>query len=120
MGAKNAQLTHVAGLSVAIFAMPLGVAKAQIQPVLDGMFLCASPIIANEFWDSVLGADSSGIKLNRAVIGQIAAKNGCGFVKSSSLRPIKFVAGQLDLTDGVHAGWATPYYYILYINNAHG
>ena len=46
----------------------------------------------------------------------IAQKNGCSFVSSSSLKPVDFTAGQMAITDGKVKGWAAPQLYIMYVN----
>jgi hypothetical protein len=35
---------------------------------------------------------------------------------SDGFKPINFVAGQMLLTDGQNSGWASPYYYIVFVN----
>ncbi len=47
---------------------------------------------------------------------RVAAKNGCIFVTSSRLKPVKFVAGELLMTDGTRSGWSDPNLYIIYVN----
>lgn len=81
-----------------------------------GMFLCRSPVVANDFWNDLLTAQQAGVSVNREIAASIARKNGCSFVASASLKPIDYVAGQLAITDGSVKGWAAPQLYILYVN----
>jgi hypothetical protein len=81
-----------------------------------GMFLCRSPVVANDFWTDLNTAQQTGIKLNMELAGSIAQKNACPFVASPRLKPIDFVAGQLAITDGKIKGWAAPQLYIIYAN----
>lgn len=78
-----------------------------------GMFLCRSPVVANDFWTDLTGAS---VKLNMEIARTIAQKNGCPFVPSTNLKPIDFVAGQMAITDGKVKGWAAPQLYIMYVN----
>ncbi|WP_315765633.1 hypothetical protein [Bradyrhizobium sp. SZCCHNS2005] len=81
-----------------------------------GMFLCRSPVVANDFWTDLNQAAGAGVKLNMEIANGIAAKNGCPFVPSTNLKPIDFVAGQMAITDGKVKGWAAPQLYIMYVN----
>lgn len=81
-----------------------------------GMFLCRSPVVANDFWNDLLTARQTGISVNREIAANIARKNQCKFVTSNILKPIDFVAGQLAITDGRIKGWAAPQLYIMYVN----
>jgi hypothetical protein len=81
-----------------------------------GMFLCRSPVVANDFWTDLNQAAGAGVKLNMEIAGSIAQKNSCPFVPSANLKPIEFVAGQLAITDGKIKGWASPHLYIMYVN----
>lgn len=91
-------------------------AEAQIYPATDGMFLCPSPIIAGRFWNDLNAAGSTGVKLTHAVGADIAARNGCRFLQSKKLKPVRFVAGELGVSDGVVLGWTAPELFIVYIN----
>jgi len=81
-----------------------------------GMFLCRSPVVANDFWNGLLTAQQTGVNVNKDIAASIAQKNGCSFMTSEHLKPIDFVAGQLAITDGKIKGWASPQLYILYVN----
>lgn len=81
-----------------------------------GMFLCRSPVVANDFWSAIATAQGTGLKLSREMVASIAANHGCLFVASSHLKPIDFVAGQLAITDGKVKGWSAPQLYIHYVN----
>jgi hypothetical protein len=82
----------------------------------SGMFLCRSPVVANDFWNALLAAQQTGVSVNKEIATGIAQKNDCPFVASNKLKPIDFVAGQLAITDGKIKGWAAPQLYILYAN----
>jgi hypothetical protein len=81
-----------------------------------GMFLCRSPVVANDFWTDLNQAAGAGVKLNMEIARTIAQKNACPFVPSADLKPIDFVAGQMAITDGKVKGWAAPQLYIMYVN----
>jgi hypothetical protein len=81
-----------------------------------GMFLCRSPVVANDFWTDLNQAAGAGVKLNMDIARNIAQKNACPFVSSPNLKPIDFVAGQMAITDGKIKGWAAPQLYIMYVN----
>lgn len=81
-----------------------------------GMFLCRSPVVANDFWTDLNQAAGAGVRLNMEIARNIAEKNGCPFVSSSNLKPVDFVAGQMAITDGKVKGWAAPQLYIMYVN----
>lgn len=93
-------------------------AQAQIYPAANGMFLCPSPVTANDFWTDVNRAASTGVKLTHAVGVEIATRNGCHFVQSKGLKPVRYVAGELGISDGSGLGWTAPELYIVYINEA--
>lgn len=80
------------------------------------MFLCRSPVVANDFWTDPNQAAGAGVKLNMVIARNIAQKNGCPFVSSSNLKPVDFTAGQMAITDGKVKGWAAPQLYIMYVN----
>ena len=81
-----------------------------------GMFLCRSPVVANDFWNDLLTARQTGVTVNREIAASIARKHQCQFVASERLKPIDFVTGQLAITDGSIKGWAAPQLYIMYVN----
>lgn len=81
-----------------------------------GMFLCRSPVVANDFWNALNQVAGAGVNLSKEVAKGIAAKNDCPFVASTALKPVDFVAGQMAITDGKNKGWAAPQLYILYVN----
>lgn len=80
------------------------------------MFLCRSPVVANDFWTDLNQAAGAGVKLNMNLARNIAQKNGCPFVSSSNLKPVDFTARQMAITDGKVKGWAAPQLYIMYVN----
>jgi hypothetical protein len=100
-------------ISVLFFSIVLATPAAASEA---GMFLCPSPVIANDFWSALQTAKGTGINLNRELAASIAQKNRCQFVAADNLKPIDFVAGQLAITDGRVKGWASPQLYILYVN----
>jgi hypothetical protein len=91
-------------------------ARAEIRPANDGMFLCISPAVAARFWGDILSAARTGVRVTRTQAAQIAAKHDCRFRRSDSLRPINYVAGALQVSDGAGSGWTSPEPYIIYIN----
>lgn len=98
---------------ILISLSPLG-ARAQQR----GMFLCASPLIANNFWGDLISAHNLGINLTYAIASQIAAKDQCTRVDSDNLKAVRAGwGGMLALTNGRFTGWANPQYYVLYTNN---
>jgi hypothetical protein len=98
-----------------VFLFVLNVAPGA-RAAEPGMFLCRSPVVANDFWTDLTTAQQTGIKLNMELAGSIAQKNACPFMASPNLKPIDFVAGQLAITDGKIKGWAAPQLYIMYVN----
>lgn len=88
----------------------------QVQPADAGVVLCSSPVIANNFYSDLKSAADAGVRLDHAQVLNVARKNECGYVISSKLRPIDFVAGALAVTDGKATGWVSTYIYIRYIN----
>lgn len=82
----------------------------------DGMYLCRSPVIASNLWNDVVKVGQAGVHINKLILKNIAEKNECPMVLSGTFRPINFVADQLLLTDGRDSGWASPYYYIIFVN----
>lgn len=80
------------------------------------MFLCRSPVVANDFWTDLNQTAGAGVQLNMDIARNIAQKNGCPFVSSSNLQPVDFTAGQMAITDGKVKGWAAPQLYIMYVN----
>ncbi len=81
-----------------------------------GMFLCRSPLIAGNFYSDLLTVQRTGVWVDRAIAEKVAQKNDCRFVASSRLKPVKYVAGELLMTDGTSSGWSDPNLYIIYVN----
>lgn len=81
------------------------------------MFLCRSPIIANNLWGDIIEVKEKGIQPTFAIVQALANKNACPFAQSDTLKPVKFVAGQLQMYDGKLSGWVHPDYYIFYVNS---
>jgi hypothetical protein len=67
-----------------------------------GMFLCRSSVVANDFWNDLLTAQNTGVKVNRDIAASIAQKNACQLVASSNLKPVNF-----DRRKGDRMGHAT-------------
>jgi len=82
------------------------------------MFLCRSPVVANDFWNDLVSVQNSGVQVDRTIAASVAKKHDCQFVASDRLRPIRFVAGQFAMTDGTVTGWASPQLLIIYENRA--
>jgi len=83
----------------------------------DGMFLCRSPVVANDFWSDLNSVSQAGVHLHRDIASEIAKKHQCVFTGGTNLKPIDFVAGELAITDGKTKGWADPHLYIMYVNS---
>jgi hypothetical protein len=77
-------------------------------------------MIAGRFWTDLTTAASTGVKVTHAVGVDIAARDGCRFVQSKGLKPVRYVAGELGISDGSGLGWTAPELYILYLNGATG
>jgi hypothetical protein len=109
----------VDGFLIAAFALAAsGTGSAAASPgEIRGMFLCPSPVIANDLWRDVVDVGSKGLRVTFPMLEKLAARNRCEFAASSSLKPIKFVAAQFRLRDGAADGWAHPDYYIRYVND---
>jgi hypothetical protein len=103
------------GLSALVAGAALLVSTAT-HGAEPGMFLCRSPVVANDFWTDLNQAAVAGVKLNMEIAIGIAQKNGCPFVPSPNLKPVDFVAEQMAITDGKIKGWAAPQLYIMYVN----
>ncbi|QQO20234.1 hypothetical protein JJB98_10060 [Bradyrhizobium diazoefficiens] len=99
-------------LAIAVVLAVGGGAKAAEK----GMYLCRSPVVANDYWNAVNVASGTGLRLTQANVADIAASNGCVFAASPNLKPVNFVAGMFEMTDGKLRGWASPQAYILYVN----
>lgn len=89
---------------------------AQSIAANSGMFLCGSPLIAQNFWNDLLTAQTTGVHINRQIMENVADSHKCKFLASDNLKPIDFVWGQLAITDGHTKGWADPHLYIFYVN----
>ena len=90
-------------------------AQAQVMPGRDGMYLCATPAIANAFFADTKQAAQLGVDVTHAVEAQIASKYGCRFITSSRLWPIAFEMEQFKITDGKITGWSAPQNYVNYM-----
>ena len=105
-------------LLAAVIAVTLLVSAACAAEA--GMFLCRSPVVANDFWNGLVTAQQTGVRVNRDIAAGIAQKNGCEFIASEHLKPIDYVSGQFAITDGKIKGWAAPQLYIMYVNRPGG
>ena len=94
----------------------LATCESAAQAAEPGMFLCPSPVIANDFYSALLTVQSAGVHVDRDVEATVALKNRCQFVASVRLRPINCVSQELLITDGTISGWASPYLFIIYAN----
>lgn len=112
--ARGAQLQITKSITLVSIALTLSAEAAEANGT--GMFLCRSPVVANDFWSAITTAQGTGLKLSREMVASIAANNGYPFVASSHLKPIDLVAGQLAITDGKVKGWSAPQLYIHYVN----
>ena len=100
-------------------------------PIPAGMYVCRSPLLAFDFWNSLLHTSNDlKIKLTPNIVAQIAAGQNCIRVVSDDLRPIKSGwGGALAMVDGDKTpvlpffsqpdtfGWVHPDYYIKYVND---
>lgn len=96
-------------LGIGLFTSPAMAAE-------PGMFLCRSPVFANAFWNDILTVRDKGVEVNRKIAESVARKNECRFVASDRLRPVQFVAGMFEMTDGTESGFAAPHLLIMYAN----
>jgi hypothetical protein len=103
--------------TVVAMALICGGFPAAASGEIRGMFLCPSPIMANDMWREVVEVGSKGIRVTFPMLEKLASRNKCRFASSAALKPIKFVAGQLRLADGAFDGWVHPDYYIRYVND---
>ena len=96
-----------------------------------GMYVCRSPLLAFDFWGSVIHVSQElRIRLTRQIMAQLAADQKCVPVVSERLRPIKSSwGGALAVADGDKSpiffhnpdtlGWVHPDYYVQYVNEQH-
>ena len=101
---------------VALAAIWVLIACGRSDAAERGMYLCRSPVFANDFWGDLVGVHQAGVQMNSEIVASVARKHGCGLVQSSDLRPIKFVAGMFEITDGISSGFSSADYYIIYAN----
>jgi hypothetical protein len=82
-----------------------------------GLFLCRSPMVANDFYSDLLAAQRIGIEMDMRTWANIGKKHECPFVQSPDLKPVDVVAGQLAfaLPNGTR-GFAAPQVYTAYVN----
>lgn len=99
-----------------IAAFLLAVAASVAIAADVGMVLCRSPVVANDYWNDLLRVNSTGVHVDDKIVAAVARKHGCQLVLSNRLRPVNFVSGMFEMTDGKVAGWASPESYILYVN----
>lgn len=95
-----------------------------------GMYVCRSPLLAENFWSSLAHVTQDlKINLTPEITAQLAAKQNCLGVVSDDLKPIQAGwGGSLALIDGGYdkspiyfhqpdgLGWVHPEYYVAYIN----
>lgn len=106
--------------------LPSAAADASVPP---GMYVCRSPLLAFDFWNSVLHLSQElKIKLTKEIVAQLAADQNCIRAASDNLRPIKSGwGGALAMADGDKSpvyfhhpdtfGWVHPDYYVQYVND---
>lgn len=94
-----------------------------------GMYVCRSPLLAFDFWGSVLHVSQElKINLTRDIVAQLAADQKCVRITSDNLRPVKSGwGGALAVAEGDKSavyfhnpdtlGWVHPDYYIQYVND---
>jgi hypothetical protein len=81
-----------------------------------GMVLCPTPAAANNYWSALAAVSDAGAPLTKETVLGIARKNECKLVISEKLKPIKYMIGIFEMTDGTVSGFATPQSYVLYVN----
>jgi hypothetical protein len=59
----------------------------------EGMYLCRSPVVANDLWNDVTKTQQAGVRLNREILKNIAEKNECSIVLADDFKPIDFIQG---------------------------
>jgi hypothetical protein len=124
--------THI----IAAALLVSGIATAAAADPRAGMYLCRSPLISHNFFHDLTEARRVGIRLDQAIAKSIADKNECEYVFVPNMRPVRFVAGQLAISDGtprssdIHPndsritpwgiilGWTHPDLYIMHVNAA--
>lgn len=94
----------------------IGLLSAPAAAAEPGMFLCRSPVFAEAFWNDIVTVRDKGVEVNREIAESVAKKNECRFVASDRLRPVQFVAGMFQMTDGTVFGFAAPQLLIMYAN----
>lgn len=105
------------------------VCSAQTTSTGRGMYVCVSPVVAHDFWESVITTHKNGVKITREVFSQLAkgqkvnGGQGCTWLGSASLKAVSYMpnqgcgyGGMLLVTDGKQKGWAVTEYYIRYEN----
>ena len=111
--------------------IPLGISLCSEAdaPLPVGVYVCRSPLLAFNFWESLLHVSQElKIKLTHDIVAQLAADQKCIRVSSENLRPIKSGwGGALALADGDKSpvyfhqpdtlGWVHPDYYVQYVND---
>ena len=80
-----------------------------------GMWLCASPLIAYNFWNDLGTIQKLGIQVDSAIAEQVAKHEPCTRANSDQLKPTGAGWGDtLAFEAGAVRGWATSSYYVMY------
>jgi hypothetical protein len=107
--------------------------KAYSQEIVDKLFICRSPLLANNFWDEIKSIAQKGIKITPEIAQQICDHMRAGDapqclrISGASLTPFASGwAGMLAITDGRTKvwfqepdsfGWVNPEYYFMHMNH---
>jgi hypothetical protein len=122
----------VAAISVAFNVLMLPVVSANDS--IKHMFVCRSPLLAFDFWSSLLSMQTKGVTVTPQIAEQICRgmKAGnepqCIRIEANSFKPVASGSdGALAMSDGktkiwFHnpdaGGWVHPDYYVWFVNTA--
>lgn len=135
-------MQHRTAVALSVLALALtgahSLRTAEHETLPPGMYVCISPLVALNFWNSILHVTQElKFTLTHDIVAQLARDNECIRITSSNLRPIKSGwGGALAVADGDRKtysypagkyndphyspkdlGWAHPDYYVQYIND---
>lgn len=80
-----------------------------------GMYLCQTPVAANDFFSDLKTVRQAGLTITPEVASQVAGKHLCGFAASTKLRPVEHYWDLFKLRDGANEGWAAIDLYVEYV-----
>jgi len=80
-----------------------------------GLFLCASPMAAQQFWSELGTIKNTGVTVSRDIASEIAPRWNCHLALSSKFQVIGALNGwAVKVTDGIKTGWVVTEYYAMY------